>query len=367
MKLDALISEGRFIVSPGRADAPLFLPPVTFGNVLPIELRMWEKDATGSLIAVDPAGYEKYLLVGAPNSRPALGFWQLTTTAGTSLSIASHASAEQVMVALLIGGAFPASTTVTGGNGSYIVTLASVGIWALPTATFQGNTLSNVLVFQITPGTATTPAQYRIEVLEVAPARIVPANWSAGDTTPVSTFTQIAGRLWQLVLSSSADNGFFTLTVDGDTTDFVSFNDGAYAISVALAAIGKDAEVIPTNQGGYWVKFAADVTTVSVGGNLVILPFAMGNLDLSSTGIRELLDGLQFASVKLTLLLVKDGTTVSAATADAMLQMPVNQPTTITIDAPLMAGLTFAISDDEAYLLVYQNGELIGEVALNAV
>jgi len=366
MNLNALIDEGRFIVGPGRQDAPLFLPPLVFGMTEPINLRAWRKAQNGSLVAEDLSTYQISLQVGPPNTRPTLGFWRLTTTAGTSLAIASRASANEVATALM-GGAFPANTTVEGGNGSYIVTLASGGIWELPTATFQGNTLSDVLVFQITPGTASTPAQYRIEVLEVAPSRIVPANWSAGDTAPVSAFTQVSGKLWQLVLDQSAYAGFFTLTVDGDTSGYVSFFACAYDIERVLAILGKPAGVASDGTGGFYVAFVDDVITASVGGNLVILPFSQGNLALSSTGIRELLDGLQFTTVKLTVILTKGGTVQMAASADVMLQMPVNQPATIVIDAPMMAGLTFAISDDQAYLLVYQDGTLIGEVALNAV
>lgn len=365
MKLNALIPEGRFIVSSGRQDAALFLPSIEFGNTLPIELHGWDKAANGSLIAVDLSSYDKTLLVGPPNTRPTLGFWQLTTTAGISFPIASRASAQEVVAGL--NGAFPANTMVTGSNGSYIVTLASAGIWTLPTATFQGNTLSSVLVFQITPGTSLTPAQYRIEVLEVAPARIVPVNWSAGNTTPASSFTQVSGRLWQLILDQSVTAGFFTLTVDGETTGFLSPLGDAYMLEVALAAIGKDADVEPDGTGGYYVSFEADVTVASVGGNLVILPSSQGNLALSSTGIRELLDGLQFATVKLSVIITKDGTLVTCASADVILRMPVNQPATIVIDAPLMAGLTFAISEDESYLLVYRDGTLIGEVPLNAI
>lgn len=364
MKLNALFGESRFIVGPGQADAPLFLPPLEFGNVLPMELRAWKKAADGTLYAVDLADYQISLLLGKANSRPTLGFWQLTTTAGTSLSMASRATAEEVQTALQ-GGAFTACT-VEGGNGSYIVTLDSGGVWTLPTATFQGNTLSNVLVFEITPGTTETPAQYRIEVLEVAPARTVPANWTAGSTTPVSTFTQISGTLWQLVLDPAVDNGFFTLVVDGDETEFIDFAGGAYSISVALAAANKSATVNPNGTGGYWVKFEDTVALASVGGNLVILPFSEGNLDLTGSGVRELLDGLQFNDVNLTVLLVKDGQTETVASAMVMLTMPINQPATITIDAPQMAGLTFAISTDESYLEVYQNGELIGTVPLNA-
>lgn len=364
MKLNALISESRFIVGPERADAPLMLPPLFFGAVCPIDLRAWDKSADGSLAAVDLSTYEITLLVGKSNSRPTLGFWQLTSTAGTSATIPIRAEKEEVQLALQHG-AFTACT-VEGGNGSYIVTMDSPGVWAVPTASFQGNTLSNVLVFEITPGTATSPAQYRIEVLEVAPARVVPAAWDAGSTVPTNTFTQVSGRLWALTISPYVDNGFFTLTVDGVETDFILFDGGAYRIAVALSAAGKPADVVPNGTGGYWVKFRQNVAAASVGGNLVILPFSQGNLDLTSSGVRELLDGLQFTDVKLAVVLVKDGQTITAAIADAVLVMPVNQPAVITIDAPQMAGLTFAISDGLDYLEVYINGVHTYDIPLNA-
>ncbi len=363
MKLNILLPENRFIVSEGRPDAPVYLPPLTFGDVIPIELRAWRKTQSGDLAAVDLADYQISLWVGKPNQRPTLGFWQLTTVFGASRAIPVRASNEEVATAL--GDTF-GEVTVTGGNGSYIVTLVAVGVWALPTATFQGNTLSSVLVFEITPGTTETPAQYRVEVLEVAPARVIPENWTEGDTDPVSTFTQTSGKLWELVLSEFADNGFFTLVVDDTETDFIDFSADAYNIAVALAAIGETATVVPNGTGGFWVKFADVVTTATVGGNLVILPFSEGNLDLTSTGVRELLDGLQFNSAKLSVLLVKDGQTITAASIDAMLQMPVNQPATISIDSPQMAGLSFAVSDDGAYLHVYENGEWLYDIPLNA-
>lgn len=363
MNLNALFEENRFIVGPSRLDSPLQLSPLEFGNVLPVELRAWKKANNGDVYAVDLSSYQISLLVGPPNVRPRLGFWTITTTEGTSTAIASRASAEEV--ALALAHAFGA-VTVTGANGSYVVTLDAVGVWALPTASFEGNTLSNVLVFQITPGTADTYAQYRIEVLEVAPARIVPADWDAGDTTPANTFTQTSGRLWSLVLDSRADNGFFTLTVDGVVTDPINYNSGAYGIQLALSAAGKPAQVVSNGTGGFWVSFSQNVVAASAGGNLVILPYSEGSLDLTSTGIRELLEGAQWAPVKLSVVLVKDGQTETVASANVMLVMPINQPATITIDAPQMAGLTFSISDDQAYMHVYLNGEWQYDVALNA-
>lgn len=362
MRLNLLQSENRFIVSPDRPDSPLKFAPLMFGDIRTVQLCVFDKAQNGSLYAVDVDSYEITLLVGPPNTRPSLGFWQLETATGTSPQIASRATKEEVATAL--GSAF-GPVTVEGGEGSYIVTVDAVGIWALPTATFQGNTLSDVLVFQITPGTAETSAQYRIEVLEVAPARVIPADWAAGSTTPTNTLTLVSGRLWQLTLDPEAYGGFFTITVDGVTTAFISVLTGSLDIQIALCNAGRTAVVQPNGVGGFFILFLNTVAVASVGGNTVILPFQEGVLDLTSTGIRELLDGLQFAPVKLAVKLVKDGETVTAAIGDFMLQMPINQPATIEIDAPQMAGLTFAISDDQAYMHVYQNGTWLYDIPLN--
>lgn len=364
MNLNILQDKGRFIVSSSRLDSPLQIAPFIFGDLVPIELHSYRETARGTLIAVDLASYQITLQLGPSNVRPSLGFWQLSTTEGTTPFISSRAYPEEVERAMR--DAFGSNVEVEGGQGSYVVTVGSAGVWALPTATFQGATLSDVVIFQISPGTATTPAQYRIEVLEVAPARIIPDDWTAGDVTPSNSFTQTNGKLWHLVLDTAIDNGFFTLTIDAVTTGFISPLAGSYDIEIALSEAGKPAQVEDDGTGGFWVSFVSTVTAASVGGNLVILPFSEGVLDLTGSGVRELLDGLQSVPVKLSVVLVKDGQTITAASADVMLEMPINQPAVITIDAPQMAGLTFAISDDGAYMRVYQSGNLISEVLLNS-
>lgn len=362
MNLDILLGQNRFIVGSGRLDAPLIMPPLFFGDTMPVQLRAWELGANGIPSAVSLDDYDITLLVGPPNTRPSLGFWQVTTTAGVSSAIPARADAQTVRDAL--SHAF-GEVTVDGGNGSYVVTLVQAGVWALPSATFQGNTLSGVLIFQVTAGTTETPAQYRMEVLEIAPGRIIPASWSDGDTTVANSFTQISGSLWMLTLDSRIDSGFFSLTVDGVTTQFLMNDVAGYQIAMALSAIGKPATIQPNGSGGFFVSFIGSVTAASVNSHLVILPYMVSALALTSSGVRELLDGLQFAPVNMSILLTKDGKTFTAASTDMVLQMPVNQPALIVIDAPEMAGLTFSISDDQSYMQVYQNGILISSIILN--
>ena len=360
MNLNILEDEGRFIVDPARVDTPLAIPPFLFGDVKPISLHCYRKTGRG-LVAVDLADYQITLRLGPPNVRPSLGFWQLSTTEGSSPFISARANAQEVQDAMQA--AFGANT-VEGGQGSYVVTVGGAGIWTLPTATFHGATLSDVLVFQISSGTVTTPAQYRVELLEVAPARVIPDDWTAGNTTPSNSFTQTSGKLWHLVIDTAINNGFFTLTIDGVTTGFISCFAGAYDIEIALSEASKPANAQADGSGGFWVSFVSTVTVATIGGNLVILPFSEGVLDLSGSGLRELLDGEQFAPVKLSVVIVKDGQTVTAASADAILQMPINQPAVIEVDSPQMAGISFAIGED-GYMHVYQNGTLLADIPLN--
>lgn len=363
LQLNVLEGQGRFIVNSSRQDAPLNFPPLFFGDSIPVELRSFRKSVSGELVAVDLTDYEITLSVGPSNVRPELGFWQLTTITGTSMPIASRASANDVQEALVW--AFgPGLASVSGSQGSYVITLSQPGIWTLPTVSFQGNTLSGVILTQITPGTTTTPAQYRVEVLEVAPARIIPADWSPGDQTPVNNFTQVSGRLWKLEIDWTVSSGFFTLTIDGVTTGFLPYNADAFAVQIALIAIGKTALVQNASYGALYISFGLDVVAASVNSQLDIAPFKSGVLDLNSTGIRELLNGVQFTSVKLAVSLLLGGQVITAASADFILQMPINQPGIVVVDSPTMAGLSLAFSEDGAYLLTYQNGALVGGAPL---
>lgn len=334
MKLNALLDENRFILSPDRPDTAFTLPPLIFGDTEPVTLRGFTRGMNG-LVAVDPASYEVNLVVGTPNARPTLGFWWLTTTAGDSMPIASRASAEDVASALVF--AF-GPVTVEGDEGEYIVTVTNPGVWATPTPSYTGSSVSGVEVFENTPGTATTSAQYRITVQEAAPASIATDAWSAG-TQPVSTFAQVSGRLWQLNLGTPVDGGFFTLTIDGVTTEFIPVTAGGYQIETVLSVAGKPAQVQSDGVGGFYVMFAEDVTAASVGGHVVAFPYSTGQLALNSPALRELLDGQQFSPVTLSVSFA-EGEQSSTCSANALLQMPIGASVSSQPPTPGVAGQT---------------------------
>lgn len=363
MRLNILEDKGAFIPSLGRADAPFTLPPFFFGDAIPIELFMYRRSSQNSadFVAVDLSSYQVSLQLGKANERPTLGFWTLTTTAGTSRTIASRADKFAVQDALKW--AF-GENTVEGGEGSYIVTLRDAGVWETPTAQFQGATLSDVLVFELSPGTSTTPAQYRIEVLEVAPGRIPPDEWSAGDTTISNSLTG-SGNLWTLTIDPKATSGFYKLAVNSTSTAFIDFNAGPFEISNALAGISYPCRVQRNSLGQFLILFDSPVTTFAVDpGNLTADPFVKGVMGLSSTGVRELLDGVKWAPVELLVKVSKDNQVITVASVSCMLKMPINQPAVINIDTPSNSGITVNVSEDGSYLLVIRDGNILGEIPL---
>lgn len=363
MRLTVLQSENRIVPSIARTEAPLSLPAFEFGDNLPIELQCYQRSIQNPSLftLINLSEYDVTLNIGYPNVRALLGFWTITNANGTTEAIPSRADKYTVRDKLknIFG-----NLDVEGGQGSYIVTLENPGVWATPTADFQGATLSEVLVFELSPGTATTPAQYRIEVLEVAPARIPSVDWSNGDTAIVNSLTG-SGALWELILDQRIDVGFYTLTVNSFQTARLSSNDGPFEIQNALAMTGHSCRVQRSATGSFMICFDASVSTFTISnGNLRISPFIKGNLDMSSTGIREMLDGVEWCAAELQIKIAQNANIITVASAPIIVKMPINQPATINIDTPSNSGLIFTISPDESYLEIIQAGNVIAEVPL---
>lgn len=363
MRLNILENENTFIASTSRADSPFTLPPMYFGDAVPIELYLYRRSPNDRnyFTSVDLSTYDISLELGSSNQTPSLGFWTVTTAQGTSSPIASRATASEVQQVLSNVFRYP---TVEGGAGSYVMTLKENGVQPLPTAAFQGNTLSAVLVFEITPGTATTPAQYRFEVLEVAPARVPPIDWADGDTTLNNTVVG-SGKLWTLSIDEKAVFGFFYLTVNGTQTALLEVNAGILDIVLGLTALGHPCKIQRSPSGELLIAFNSDISTLTIGAeNLKADPYQVGRIGLSSTGVRELLDGVKWTTVELSVKISKSADVITVASMPLHLKMPTNQPAVINIDTPSNSGLTISISPDGAYLEIIQDGQIINTVPL---
>lgn len=333
LRLRALLDEGRFIVSTARPDAALKLPPLVYGDVVNVELSAYRRSqADGNDFAVvDLTGYDISLAVGPSNSRPSLGFWTLTFASGTSAPIAAGATAAEVsaIISPLTGVVSAGGITVTGDPGDWVFSFSLAGVQTVGTIIFQGSTTVTATITELTPGTSTTPAQWRVQLMESAPAGITPDAWTSGSTTPASTVTG-SGAIWRLNLDPAATTGFFTLTANGLTTGYLALSASALEIKTALELIASSCQVIPSATGGFIIAFAASTTLTINDSLLTVPPTKTALLNLSTPGIREMLDGAAFTPAEMTVTLTDGTSQTTSAIVGVMLKMPVAAPAAST-------------------------------------
>lgn len=333
LRLCALLDEGRFIPSPAHPDSVVKLPPLVYGDVLPVELTAYRRSLADSSVfqAVDLTGYDISLSVGKANSRPILGFWALTFNGDTSPPISVMATAAEVsaIISPMTGIVDAGGITVTGDPGDWVFSFSLAGEQTVGTITFQGSTTVTAEINELTPGTTTTPAQWRVQLMESAPAGIVPDAWTSGSTTPASTVTG-SGAVWRLNLDPAATSGFFTLTANAGTTGYLPLSASPLEIKTALELAAAPCQVIPSSTGGVVIAFNASTTLTIDDSLLTILPTKTALLNLSTPGIREMLDGSTFCPAELTVTLAADSSQVTTATIGVTLKMPVATPSAST-------------------------------------
>jgi hypothetical protein len=327
LKLRMLLDEGRFIVSPARPDAVLNLPPLVYGDVLPVELSGYQRSqADGSFFdAVDLSGYDIQLAVGDPNSRPSLGFAYVTWDTTISQPIPAGATAAETQALI----PWP-EIEVTGDPGDWIFSVKTAGEQTAPTVTFEGSTTVTASVTTITDGTESTPAQWRVQLMESAPAGITADAWSSGTTTPDGTVTG-SGAIWTVKLAPACTSGFWRLTANGTTTGYLPLTASTLEVKTALEMIGAPCQVMRGTSGGYLIAFAASTTLTLDESQLQIPPTKTAFLNLSTPGIREMLDGATFAPAELTVSLLSESQQVTTAIVGVHLKMPVATPAASSI------------------------------------
>jgi hypothetical protein len=334
LRLRALLDEGRFIFSDSRPDAVVTLPPLVYGDVVPVELSAYRRSQhdRSALYAVDLTGYDIRLAVGPPNARPSLGYWYLTWNAAVSMPIPADATAAQVLA--LLSFMTPLTTaggvTVTGDPGDLVISFKLPGEQSAATVTFEGATTVTATLTALSNGDTSTPAQWRVQLMESAPAGITPDAWTSGSTTPASAVSG-SGQIWSLVLDPAATSGFFTLTANGTTTAYLSLFSTTLQIQTALEMINAPCLVMDRKTGGLLIAFSASTTLTIHDSQLQIVPTKTAFLNLSTPGIRELLDGASFIPAELTVTLSDESQQVTSAIMAVMLKMPVATPAASTI------------------------------------
>lgn len=334
LRLRALLDEGRLIVSDARPDAVVTLPPLVYGDVLPVELSAFRRSQHNRDVftVVDLTGYDISLAIGPPNARPSLGYWYLTWNTEASPPIPSDATAAQVadLLAQMIGLTTAGGVIVVGDPADLVISFALPGAQSAATLTFEGATTVTATLTPLTNGDASTPAQWRVQLMEAAPAGIISGAWSSGSTTPASTVSG-SGQIWTLTLDPAATSGFFTLTANGNTTSYLPIYSTPLQIQTALEMINAPAMVMDRKSGGFLIAFAATATLTVSDSTLEIPPTKTAFLNLSTPGVREMLDGASFVPAELTVTLATESEQATAATIAVMIKMPVATPAASTI------------------------------------
>jgi len=334
LKLRMLLDEGRFIPSTARPDAVLSLPPLIYGDVLPVELSAYRRSQhdSSAFDTVDLSGYEISLSLGAPNSRPSLGFWTLTFGGSTSAPISADATATEVsaIISPMTGIVDAGGVMVSGDPGDWIFSFSAAGAQTAGTIAFQGATTVTAAITELTAGTSSTPAQWRVQLQESAPAGIVPDAWTAGTTTPASTVTG-GDYVWTLKLDPAATSGFFALTAGTGTTGYLPLTASAMEIQTALELISAPCKVMRAVSGGFVIAFQSSMTLTVDDSLLEIPPTKTAFLNLSTAGVREMLDGATFTQAELTVTLTGAAQQQTAAVVGVMLKMPIGAAAVSTL------------------------------------
>jgi len=303
LPLRILMTEGRFIVHPLTPDSPVKLPPLFAGDVVPVRLMGYERsNLDGSkLLAVNMIDLNTLLSLGDPGRKPDVGFWNLTFDGVTSSAIQAGWGAGDVQTALNVSTGIGA--IVTGTPCDFILTRTGLGMKTAPVVAYFGEINATVNVAVINEGDAETPAQWRVTIL--ADSVAFTSNWSAGSTTASSTVDTLGSGVFQVNLDANAETGYFVLVVNGISTDPISIFASVAEVQNAIAATGSlaiRAVVTPAQQNGFIVALPASPTpTLTINSSLMqIPPSLIGSLDLTGAGVTEILDGVAFETVDMT-------------------------------------------------------------------
>jgi hypothetical protein len=316
--LRVVLNEGRFIADTSRPDNAPEIQPLTFGDKVAFKIEAYKRAQSDASVfqSVDISSFTTALIVGESNQRPSIGFYTISGISGAFPALATAADVE----------AATPDYTFEGEPGDLIMVASSNGAQSAPTVTYAGSLTVAATVTQITPGTTTTPASWRIELLQSAPA--VCSSWSAGSTSPASAITNPASKIFWLQLDPNARGGFYSLVCGGFTTGLISLFASAYDVQNALQASGapgNGASVQTHPDGGFLISVQSSGTTLTVSDATLNIPRNItGQLDLSGVGVRALLDGAQFVGTALALRIADASTNViTEANAPIILQMPI--------------------------------------------
>jgi len=302
---------------------PPSAPSFVFGDVLPIELFLWEQGGSGFLNPVDPINYFVELSVGRAGEVPDFGTIGLTFDGD---SYVFKAGDKPTTVELALAGA---DVVVIGEPCTFVITSTYKGTRDAPTLVYSGSVTTFASVVEINEGDADSYAQWRVEVWEAAPAKIASDEWTATSQVPAGTVESLGSNLWCVLLDKNAAGGFYYLTIGGTATRLISRNASMLEIQNAIRAVAGQSTADISRVGDKLFILLATNATLALDESAVELPPGLsGMLDLSGEGVREIFGLLLGASPCLLMCRLMDaqtGAVVSTAQLGAFVSMPVER------------------------------------------
>jgi len=251
LNLLADTNTGRLIASPAATVSGV-LPPLIFGDSVPLNVRLVEPNPGGGIDApwrdIDLDGKTIRVGIGQPGGKPSSGTFTLTYGANTTASLPFNATAAQVATALnaLASIISAGGVTVAGTTGGYRIAFVSSGartaITADTDALYPASQFVAIIAQEGDAGT---------EEVVLGTLKTQPAAYS--ELTEIPDAPSVAVSTIQEGVISEVS---FTLTYKGQTTDPLALTATNSEIALAINALSE-----VTTDGGVTVSGVVDLTS----------------------------------------------------------------------------------------------------------
>ena len=312
------------------------------------------------------------------------GTFTLTYDGDTTSAISVNATAAQVQTAInaLASITTAGGVTVSGPDGGpWQVAFVSDGVRDFFTANIDSIfPFSGFRAYQLREGTVSAK---EIQLLVIDPQLATLAETftnlpaAAGDVTKLQSGASGVPDIQRVSISRDAYDGGFTLSFDGETTQFIPQDADAEEVKQALDAlsnIGTDGVTVTGVKPNWDVSFTGlagnqNTMTIDVGG-LVVPIGKQGILNLATGGIELLVSNQSSAEAKLEVTGIVDGNHGTILQADCTIlndgiqNDPVAGPTTPTLATQAeVTAIEGRVDDVEDALDALDNGVVRFDVA----
>jgi hypothetical protein len=302
--------------------------PLTYtrNDSVTLRVRLMDRTITGDYVDSTANPVTITAAVGPVQGYPVRGFFQLSTTTGTSAQIAYNAATSAVASAVsAVAGNVTVEAWGSGGS-AWLVTAAT----ANTALSFSGVTVSLFPASQIRVSTLQAPASgvTAAQVVELCRTAAVSTSvFSTASTANVVTLSLLQdgsttrNETYRLLIGSDAVGGFYSLSFDGNTSAAVSLGASSSQLQTALQAVSGLSGKVSVSEldggGGHMISFVGtlgltNITTallLDIGG-VQFATFRTGTLTMTGLNLEQLFidAGANTATAMLEVQVQADGT-----------------------------------------------------------